>query len=271
VLAGGYVDRPGFTGHVKDAQTGMNYMQQRYYDPMIGRFLSVDPVTATSVGGNFNRYWYANDNPYRFIDPDGRQTSGTCTGSMLGCPTQTQGAPQNALGAGNGSGSVATKTSSNASVPSDPSDRDSGKTDSSTYNEVADALGLYGGDLTESGRIFDVSSLWHDIKPAFLAVPNPEEGLMGARFLGGRAADALMQRLLASKLLGPGGRIIGNSFNGGSSILRINSNPVLRIGWGWKGTRSTGNYVFRISGNWIEAIRPSTGHIDLWVAPAVAP
>jgi hypothetical protein len=51
----------------------MNYMQQRYYDPMIGRFLSVDPVTATSVGGNFNRYWYANDNPYRFIDPDGRQ------------------------------------------------------------------------------------------------------------------------------------------------------------------------------------------------------
>jgi hypothetical protein len=30
-------------------------------------------VTANSVdGGNFNRYWYANDNPYRFTDPDGR-------------------------------------------------------------------------------------------------------------------------------------------------------------------------------------------------------
>jgi len=49
-------------------------MQQRYYDPMIGRFLSVDPVTATSVGGNFNRYWYGNDNPYRFKDLDGRQS-----------------------------------------------------------------------------------------------------------------------------------------------------------------------------------------------------
>jgi RHS repeat-associated protein len=74
VLAGGYVDRPGFTGHVKDAQTGMNYMQQRYYDPMIGRFLSVDPVTAISDPTNyFNRYKYANNNPYRFIDPDGRQ------------------------------------------------------------------------------------------------------------------------------------------------------------------------------------------------------
>jgi RHS repeat-associated protein len=62
----------GFTGHVQDALTGLTYMQQRYYDPMIGRFLSVDPVTATSVGGNFNRYWYGNDNPYRFMDPNGR-------------------------------------------------------------------------------------------------------------------------------------------------------------------------------------------------------
>jgi RHS repeat-associated protein len=73
VLAGGYADRPGFTGHVKDAQTGMNYMQQRYYDPMIGRFLSTDPVTALSNPvGMFNRYDYAADNPYRFADPDGR-------------------------------------------------------------------------------------------------------------------------------------------------------------------------------------------------------
>jgi len=66
-------DGPGFTGHVQDAATGLTYMQQRYYDPGIGRFLSVDPVTADSVtGANFNRYWYANNNPYKFTDPDGR-------------------------------------------------------------------------------------------------------------------------------------------------------------------------------------------------------
>lgn len=48
-------------------------MQQRYYDPGIGRFLSVDPVTALSNPvGMFNRYKYAANNPYRFIDPDGR-------------------------------------------------------------------------------------------------------------------------------------------------------------------------------------------------------
>jgi RHS repeat-associated protein len=67
-------DGVGYTGHVEDAATGLNYMQQRYYDPQVGRFLSVDPVTANSTNGsNFNRYWYANNNPYRFTDPDGRR------------------------------------------------------------------------------------------------------------------------------------------------------------------------------------------------------
>ena len=48
-------------------------MQQRYYDPTVGRFLSVDPVTAlSSPVGMFNRYKYAANNPYRFVDPDGR-------------------------------------------------------------------------------------------------------------------------------------------------------------------------------------------------------
>ena len=66
-------NRPGFTGHVVDVATGLTYMQQRYYDPRIGRFWSVDPVTAfSSPGSNFNRYAYANNNPYKFTDPDGR-------------------------------------------------------------------------------------------------------------------------------------------------------------------------------------------------------
>lgn len=69
-------DGVGYTGHVMDAATGLTYMQQRYYDPAIGRFLSVDPVTANEGGfGHFNRYAYAYNNPYRFTDPDGRWPS----------------------------------------------------------------------------------------------------------------------------------------------------------------------------------------------------
>src|SRR5690554_5512639 len=67
-------DGPGYTGHVQDAATGLVYMQQRYYDPVIGRFLSVDPVTAYGSGDwrQLNRYAYAYNNPHKFTDPDGR-------------------------------------------------------------------------------------------------------------------------------------------------------------------------------------------------------
>ena len=72
----------GYTGHVMDGATGLTYMQQRYYDPGVGRFLSVDPVTA--YGGDmrhFNRYTYAYNNPYKFTDPDGRAPPGCGDGT----------------------------------------------------------------------------------------------------------------------------------------------------------------------------------------------
>jgi uncharacterized protein RhaS with RHS repeats len=53
-------------------------MQQRYYDPVIGRFYSNDPVDFMghmkdgNLTSGFNRYAYANNNPYKYIDPDGR-------------------------------------------------------------------------------------------------------------------------------------------------------------------------------------------------------
>ncbi|KAB8161366.1 hypothetical protein FKV24_019060, partial [Lysobacter maris] len=60
--------------HVFDAATGLVYAQQRYYDDDIGRFLSADPVTPYgSPVGQFNRYRYGSNNPYRFTDPDGRR------------------------------------------------------------------------------------------------------------------------------------------------------------------------------------------------------
>ncbi len=74
-VAGTATPTIGFTGHVNDADTGLTYMQQRYYDPVAGRFLSTDPVlTDQNTGASFNRYTYALNNPYKYIDPDGRQS-----------------------------------------------------------------------------------------------------------------------------------------------------------------------------------------------------
>lgn len=69
---------PGYTGHVNDPDTGLVYMQARYYDPSVGRFLSVDPA-GPSAGGvfDFNRFAYVDNNPVVRIDPDGRVSAAT--------------------------------------------------------------------------------------------------------------------------------------------------------------------------------------------------
>lgn len=68
---------PGYAGHVNDPDTGFTYMQARYYDPEVGRFVSVDPIQPKDKDVfSFNRYTYANNNPYRFTDPNGREVVG---------------------------------------------------------------------------------------------------------------------------------------------------------------------------------------------------
>ncbi len=67
----------GYTGHVHDKDIGLTYMQARYYDPVVGRFMGTDPVgVVLGVQPTFNRYAYGNNNPYRFVDPDGRNGLG---------------------------------------------------------------------------------------------------------------------------------------------------------------------------------------------------
>ena len=53
-------NQAGYTGHIHDTLTGLNYMQARLQDPVSGRFLSVDPVTFLDTGDPrmFNRYAY---------------------------------------------------------------------------------------------------------------------------------------------------------------------------------------------------------------------
>lgn len=61
-----------YTGHVQDPDTELVYAGARYYDPEIGRFMATDPVAFTEKNiHSFNRYAYANNNPYRYVDPDG--------------------------------------------------------------------------------------------------------------------------------------------------------------------------------------------------------
>jgi RHS repeat-associated protein len=63
-----------FTGHPHDEEFGLTYAGARYYDPVVGRFMGVDPIPfQENVVHSFNRYAYAANNPYKYVDPDGRE------------------------------------------------------------------------------------------------------------------------------------------------------------------------------------------------------
>jgi RHS repeat-associated protein len=79
VVLGSTPSGPGYTGHVSDPDVDLVYMQQRYYDPVVSRFLSIDPIAPDrNTGRGFNRYTYAASNPSTFKDPDGRQECRSC-------------------------------------------------------------------------------------------------------------------------------------------------------------------------------------------------
>ncbi len=128
--AAGATPTIGFTGHVNDAATGLIYMQQRYYDPYAGRFLSTDPVlTDGNTGSSFNRYVYANNNPYKYIDRDGRESEPFQMSHLLDLPwvnlvvttfqtTGTAAADLSAFGIAKGTGDKALEGVANNALAS---------------------------------------------------------------------------------------------------------------------------------------------------------
>ena len=59
----------GYTGQYNDALTQLDYYNARYYDPVVGVFLSADIVQGNPQG--MNPYTYVNGNPETYSDPTG--------------------------------------------------------------------------------------------------------------------------------------------------------------------------------------------------------
>jgi RHS repeat-associated protein len=67
-IAGDTTNRLTWKGLSYDRDVGLTYMRARWYDPMIGRFVSEDPL---GLGGGINPYVYANNDPINGFDPTG--------------------------------------------------------------------------------------------------------------------------------------------------------------------------------------------------------
>jgi RHS repeat-associated protein len=61
-----------YTGQQADPETGLYYLRERYYDPTVGRFLSLDPVAGDPRAPlSLHRYTYSGNDPVNFADPNG--------------------------------------------------------------------------------------------------------------------------------------------------------------------------------------------------------
>ena len=61
-----------YRGYYYDSETGLYYLQSRYYNPEIGRFLNSDNITDPGAGVlAFNTFMYCANNPVNASDPSG--------------------------------------------------------------------------------------------------------------------------------------------------------------------------------------------------------
>ncbi|MCF3135571.1 ricin-type beta-trefoil lectin domain protein [Streptomyces olivochromogenes] len=139
----------GFLGQPADPVTGLNLLGARNYDPVVGRFLTPDPLFEAGDPNQMGGYTYAGDDPASGSDPTGTikiNSDGTqCSGGWKKCGPGTGG------GGGTSSHEGTTKTSSG----------NSGNTG-----------GTGGGGCNQASKFgCDVSNAQHDTTPP----PNAEQ------------------------------------------------------------------------------------------------
>jgi RHS repeat-associated protein len=62
-----------YRGYYYDTETGFYYLQSRYYDPIVKRFLNADSYGSTGQGFlGYNMFAYCNNNPVNCVDPSGQ-------------------------------------------------------------------------------------------------------------------------------------------------------------------------------------------------------
>ncbi|MFD1320437.1 RHS repeat-associated core domain-containing protein [Micromonospora sonneratiae] len=131
-------NRQGFLGGYQDP-TGLTHLGAREYDPIIGRFISVDPINDPGNPQQLPAYTYAANNPITYSDPSGEiipeytnpdeTLLPACTALNLSgyaCQNASEGTTGLGKGPGNGGGSGFTP-----------------KTTEQKWREFLDGCGMY--------------------------------------------------------------------------------------------------------------------------------
>jgi RHS repeat-associated protein len=242
-----------FTGHERDLRDptkttdDLDYMHARFYNPWIGRFLSVDPIGGSpGAPQSWNRYSYVMNNPPNLVDPTGEAAKEYADALDRRADEAKEGYLDLAKdGVSQNDGSL-------AGIAVD--------TALNTVADVGQALTAAGSGLGDALRAGDAlgEAVGGGAGVGETALAAGKDtlriGMMATMSVGvarstvGKAAIAAGERGAAAVTNGAlqtqvGGRLIGK---GGL----LNSGQNLRIGFGRRG----GQGVLRVGGRWVERL-----------------
>ena len=83
----GKVNPIRYRGYCYDTETGWYFLNSRYYDPQVRRFINTDGIIgANGTFTGYNLFAYCNNNPVIYSDPDGKFLFGAILlGALIGC------------------------------------------------------------------------------------------------------------------------------------------------------------------------------------------
>ncbi len=90
-----------YTGHEDDSEVGLVYFGARYYSPMLGRWMSADPLAIHGGAGDPNPYAFVRGSPMRYVDPLGLTD---CDKSSQSCRDDDPPITTPVVGGGGGAG-----------------------------------------------------------------------------------------------------------------------------------------------------------------------
>lgn len=179
---GAWPDDRGFVGGIDNTTTGLTTLGAREYDPITGRFVSVDPIADYTNPQQLNGYAYANNDPINMIDANGLCMTGPgdtyyypgeCTGGSGG------GGPSGGVS----SDPVASAISSGGTIYGEQYSSDEGGCVYVMQGAVGVPCDMWQGDLQD--LVDEVEEYLHDVGD----VVDPVTGMYDPLQLARAAAD----------------------------------------------------------------------------------
>ncbi|MFE0590379.1 ricin-type beta-trefoil lectin domain protein [Micromonospora echinospora] len=188
-LAGNMQTNAGFLGAVRDDASGYTPLGARLYDPVVGRFLSADPVLDLADPLQSNGYAYAHNNPVTHSDPTG--LSVTLTASETAA----------ALAGAGLSAAMVAQAQANMGRSLMSVVLDSAWYVLKEFIGINDAMNCFGGDMWACGSLIIGAIPWTKVAkiPAVLRAVNRTISAIQAWQAAKKAAEAVLAAAKAAE------------------------------------------------------------------------